>query len=250
LEVDGVRQMAAAPVDLEAFNRLWMMGVSAERSLGRPREWDGKDGGFDDFTYKFSSWLGGLPGNVEDILAHAQTLKTSIVFGTLDDSQQVMAKAVSQALRALVSGKALNIVKQCERGNGFECWRRLWSEYRPDVAGRKLSMLESIMEDKPAAGEDFGTWYYGWTERIRGTEQARGKPIDDDIKCAVILRRAPKELRDHLVLEASAIADNWEAMNAKITNWMTARKVFTPVMDTKTNKKQQHGCWSVRQRFR
>eukprot|EP00974_Lingulodinium_polyedra_P077163 7470215-Lingulodinium_polyedra.AAC.1 len=48
----------------EQFAKLWMMGVSSERSLGRPRDWDGADAKFEEFTWKFSRWLGGLPGDV------------------------------------------------------------------------------------------------------------------------------------------------------------------------------------------
>ena len=56
-----------------------------------------------------------------------------------------MAKGIHQSLRIPVEGKALNIVKSVRDGNGFEVWRRLWAEYRPNVAGRKTSLLENVM---------------------------------------------------------------------------------------------------------
>ena len=34
----------------EEFQKLWMMGMSSERTLGRPEEWDGKEPGFDDLV--------------------------------------------------------------------------------------------------------------------------------------------------------------------------------------------------------
>ena len=49
----------------EEFQKLWMMGMSSERTLGRPKEWDGKDPGFDDFVFKFANWLSGMPGDVD-----------------------------------------------------------------------------------------------------------------------------------------------------------------------------------------
>ena len=211
----------------EEFAKLWLMGLSGERSLGRPKDWDGNDKGFDEFVFKFATWLGSLPGDAEELLTLSQDRVTTITMATLTERQRVVAKAVSLALKTMTGGKALNIVKQVERGNGFEAWRRLWSEYRPNIAGRKVNLLERVMEDKPASGEDFSSWYFSWTEKIRETEEARKKPIDADIKCAVAMRRVPRELRDHLVLESATIADNWELMNDKIVSWMTARRLFS-----------------------
>jgi len=157
----------------EEFAKLWLMGLSGERSLGRPKDWDGNHRGFDEFVFKFATWLGSLPGDAEELLTLSQDRVTTITMATLTERQRVVAKAVSLALKTTTGGKALNIVKQVERGNGFEAWRRLWSEYRPNIAGRKINLLERVMEDKPASGEDFSSWYFSWTEKIRETEEAR-----------------------------------------------------------------------------
>jgi hypothetical protein len=68
----------------------------------------------------------------------------------------------------LVSGKALDIVKAVgKKTNCFEMWRRLWLEHRPHTAGRKVSLIEAAMEDKPRPGEEYATWYYRWLGLIR-----------------------------------------------------------------------------------
>ena len=72
-------------------------------------------------------------------------------------------------------------------------------EYRPNTASRKVSMLERVMEEAPASGESFGDWFFRWLEIVRACEEARQKMLDDDIKCAVVIKRAPKELKEHLV---------------------------------------------------
>ena len=68
-----------------------------------------------------------------------------------------MSRGIHQALRSLVDGKALDIVRGVERGNGFEAWQKLWAEYRPHTAGHKVSLLEAAMEDHPKTGEGFST---------------------------------------------------------------------------------------------
>ena len=140
----------------EEFSKLWMMGMSSERTLGRPREWNGKEEGFGTFAFKFANWLSGMPGNAEQLLDKAAIESEPILMERLDFKKRVMAKGVNQALRGLVEGKALDIAKSVEeKGNGFEAWRRLWAEYRPQTAGRKVSLVEAVMQDRPKEGEDF-----------------------------------------------------------------------------------------------
>ena len=46
----------------DEFVKMWMMGVNTKRAVGRPKDWDGKEAGFDAFAFKFSNWLAALPG--------------------------------------------------------------------------------------------------------------------------------------------------------------------------------------------
>jgi len=227
----------SGPLSEEAFARLWMMGMTSERALGRPKDWDGRDEGFDAFAFKFANWLSGMPGRVEELLEAAACEKEPISTAVFGHRTAIMAAGVNQALRSLVEGKALDIVKQVpEKGNGFEAWRRLWAEYRPLNANRKVSLLERVMDERPSSSEDFSSWYFRWLELIRQTEMVRQRPLDDDIKCAVVLKRAPPELRDHLVLQAGAIADTFSTMNQIITTWMIARRSFPPTGLMKQSK--------------
>ena len=127
-DVAPLAAAAAVPVpadDLndEEFARLWMMGLSAERTLGKPKDWDGKDEGFSSFTYKFANWLSALPGDAERLLELSTREPREISLATMNAKQRVVSRGIMQALRALVEGKALNIVKGvAESGNGFEAW--------------------------------------------------------------------------------------------------------------------------------
>ncbi len=50
------------------FAKQWMVGLASERTIGRPREWDGKEAGFDSFAFKLSNWLSAMPDNAEELL--------------------------------------------------------------------------------------------------------------------------------------------------------------------------------------
>ena len=62
----------------EEFSRHWLLGLMQERSLGRPKEWNGREDGFDTFAFRFSNWLGGMPGNAEELLEASAQHTTAV----------------------------------------------------------------------------------------------------------------------------------------------------------------------------
>ena len=106
-----------------------------------------------------------------------------IQWATLTPREKVVARGVATALRALIGGKALSCIRHHpEKLNGFEMWRLLYREYKPDTATRKVGLLERVMDDQPAPGMDFGDWFLRWLDLVGECEKARGRMIDDDMK--------------------------------------------------------------------
>ena len=68
-------------LSLGELTQVWTLGVGSDRSLGRPKEWNGEPSGFDDFTFKFSNWLSGLPGDAESFLEESVTMGQPILSG-------------------------------------------------------------------------------------------------------------------------------------------------------------------------
>ena len=202
---DGVQQEAAgAPhlvlSDME-FMQLWMLGLTQEKSIGKPREWKGNDEQFEEFQYKFTNYMSGLPGDgrlgVKELLKAAQAAPDHVGLAGMTPRQRIIAGGIDRMLKALCGGRALNILKGSSGdNNGFEAWRLLFAEYRPTKGGRNISLLEAVMDSKPEAGESFGAWYARCLEIVRQTDSARTRPVDDDLKCAVVRRSSPKELSD------------------------------------------------------
>ena len=123
---------------LAELTQVWTLGVGSDRSLGRRQEWNGEPSGFDDFAFKFSNWLSGLPGDAERFLEESVTMAQPIQWATLTPREKVVARGVATALRALIGGKALSCIRHHpEKLNGFEMWRLLYRELKPDTATRK-----------------------------------------------------------------------------------------------------------------
>ena len=98
-------------LSLAELTQVWTLGVGSDRSLGRPKEWNGKPNSFDDFEFKFSNWLSGLPGDAERFLEELVTMAQPIQWATLTPREKVVARGVATALRALIGGKALSCTR-------------------------------------------------------------------------------------------------------------------------------------------
>ena len=227
-----VNVLAVPEVSLVELTQVWTLGVGSDRSLGRPKEWNGEPSGFDYCAFKFSNWLSGLPGDAERFLVESVTMAQPIQWVTLTPREKFVSRRVATALGALIGGKALTCIRHhFEKLNGFEMWSLLFREYKPDTATRKVGLLERVMDDQPASGMDFGEWFLRWPDLVGECEKARGRMIDDAIKVAVMLKRSPKELRDHLVLESPQLANvefKFPVMRELIQHWCQSRRVFFP----------------------
>ena len=93
----------------EEFDRLWMLGLSNDRILGKPKEWNGEEDGFDMFAVCFANWLSSLPGEVEAWLDEASTRRNPLIMANLPTRLQTMSRGVHQALSSMVDGRALDI---------------------------------------------------------------------------------------------------------------------------------------------
>ena len=154
-------------LSLGELTQVWTLGVGSDRSLGRPKEWNGEPSGFDDFAFKFSNWLSGLPGDVESFLEfsggvsdHGSADSVGNTYSTREDRGQ---------RRAVIGGKALSCIRHHpEKLNGFEMWSLLCRESKLDTATRKVGLLERVMDDQPAPGMDFGDWFLRWLDLVGG----------------------------------------------------------------------------------
>ena len=126
--------------------KVWSLGIGSDRTLGRPKDWNGDQAHYEEFTFKFQNWIAGLPGEADVLLEKAIGYTAPLPMEPMTDNEKIMARGIASALKALIGGKALTLVRHLpERMNGFEMWRILAREYRPDTAARKFGMLERVV---------------------------------------------------------------------------------------------------------
>ena len=71
--------------------------------------------------------------------------------------------------------------------------------------------LERMTEETPTSNEDFRDWFLRWLDLFSHTEITRPKAADD-IKCGVVWKRAPKELKGHLVMQTVTVENKFPLM--------------------------------------
>ena len=79
--------------------------------MDQTQVWDDRNGessGFDDFAFKFSNWLSGLPGDAERFLEESANMGQLIMWATVAAREKIVARGVPTALGALVGRLSLD----------------------------------------------------------------------------------------------------------------------------------------------
>ena len=130
------------------FMKLWLLGLLAERGVGRPTECSQAEG-FDDFQYKYVNEVDGLPGEVAERLQAAVVAPQLVTVDEMMDRQKVMVYSVDEKLKALCMGRALNISElMTDQGNGFQQGRLHLQEYKSKIGGCSVTLPNAAMDSK------------------------------------------------------------------------------------------------------
>ena len=121
---------------LGKLTHVWALGVGSDRSLGRPKEWNGESSVFDNFAFKFSIWLSGLPGDAERFQEESASMGQPIMWD-------------HPVLRSV-----------------FEMWRLICKKCKPDTATRKVCLLQRVIDDQLTPEADFGDWFLRWLDLV------------------------------------------------------------------------------------
>ena len=100
MPIPGGAVASELELTLGELTNVWTLGVGSGRSLGRPKEWNGESG-FDNFAFKFSNWLSGIPGEAERFLEESVNMGWPIVWATLAPREKIVARGVAPELWCL-----------------------------------------------------------------------------------------------------------------------------------------------------
>ena len=137
---------AVPELSLVELTQVWTLGVGSDRSLGRPKEWNGEPSGFDDFAFKFSNWLSGLPGDAERFLEESVTMAQPIPGFTFTGSDSLTT--IMQRCPCLVVIRSASCLRAHTRNVVTTLtWRHQDTELRTLVINNdfiSVSLLKSV----------------------------------------------------------------------------------------------------------
>jgi hypothetical protein len=104
------------------------------------------------------------------------------------------------------------IVRNTERGNGFESWRRLNKRYAPPTGAKQSSLLSHILSPGRCKLEELSDKIEGWMELVNRYESRKSpagtrQALVDDIKMSMLEGMCPAEVERHMQLNRSKFLD-------------------------------------------
>lgn len=224
----------AAPAPME-FN------IVDTKVLGKPSIFYGKDSEFHDWNFSLTNYLGCLRSDVPTMMEIAAKQKQPIPMDVLTPEQTQICKSLYYVLSMLVKKKALKIVKKLHKEkNGFEAYRKLCIRFDPEHAGRTMVKLQNILHPTWNTEEldEFEDEIETWEEQIEQYEEMSKEELSDNTKKAVIMKFAPENIKQHMALNASSVAD-YETAKTIVLGFIQSQKNWEDAKDPPTKHKDK-----------
>ena len=209
------------------------------RGIGKPDKFGGKDGeNFLRWKIKLESFIYSIFPEMEKVLAWAEDeentvsmarAQTAFSMGTADpvDGLGDKSSQVYAALQNLLEGEPFMIIRNTDKGNGVEAWRRLTRRYDPSTGAKKSSLLRHILTPGKCKLEELSEKIEGWMELVNRYESRRDgsghrQVLADDIKMSILESMCPSEIERHLQLNRSKFVD-FNDMHAELSTYLETR---------------------------
>lgn len=188
-----------------------------EKFNGRPEEWV-------DFKDDFLGYVGLFNRRYHHVLSTITKDSDFPKMSDLGEDDATHALTVYHILKGFMAkkGKGRTIVRARKDQHGLLAWRDLCKEFDPKTATQNLGSLGALME------YDFGElWEIGeklltFETAIEKYEKNADEIVTDSFKKAVLQKKSPKELKDHVSLNADNL-DTYHKIKQMIENYLLAQ---------------------------
>ena len=159
-------------------------------------------------------------------------LEVSMPSISTDEVQKKQARFMFAVISSVVkAGAALRILQQgagVQERDGFVIWWRLLREYEPLQASRRVALYQAVLSPLFNSSDDDATWrtrWESWEQVVEDLERVISPNVlDATLKCALILMRAPAELKMVLQSEAAKYESDYGALRERLLLWLNSRR--------------------------
>ncbi|CAE7848057.1 RE1 [Symbiodinium necroappetens] len=198
-------------------------GLIDTKAYGKLRSFDGKEDSWATWSFVARSYFTLLSPDFDALLdaVEAQPLG-GMRLARLSSNGLVHAKTLYHILAQSVEGKALSILMNVEKQNGFEGWKALVEAYQPDLGGRHTSMLMGIISPawEKSAEATFLEDLENWEVLIRRYQDQATDVVTSATKIAILMKYAPASLRNALRTNATNMGTDYDKVKKFIRDWL------------------------------
>ena len=145
-----------------------------------------------------------------------QTRTEQITMNDLTPMQRIVAEGIYSYFADTCDGRALEITRSIGDGNGFEVYRQMLMEYKPKGVGRSTGLLTYLMEFERQESEELMDAILRFEKDAKEVGDARGRPVDDDIKLSIITKMCPKDVRKQVRWSGAYLRQEYSAVRSLI----------------------------------
>ena len=116
----------------------------------------------------------------------------------LEPGDEPKGKFIYNLLAQVCHGKALALVRLIPRADGASAWRSLVQAYEPDEASMHCALLAGLMSPDWKEDVPFADLLLAWEKRLTEYEVAAVATVPDTFKCAIVMKYAPKSVKEFL----------------------------------------------------
>ena len=144
--------------------------------------------------------------------------------GDVDEAGVELARAFSRKLHLILSdtckGEPYRMVESAGFGQGFEAWRILLRRYASKTPGTKRALLQ------PTQLSRSNSCCSTWKKCSADTMAWRKTKMPEDIRCAILVARCPKDLKEHLDMSSEDFV--YSDLRVKANTWIERKRYEQP----------------------
>ena len=168
------------------------------RQLGKPEVFKGDPEAFEDWSFIFEAYMCCVDRRFAAVFERIRFSDVSQLNLRLNPVEVEMSTQLYYTLVMLLRGRPLDVCHNCGNGEGFETYRKLYSDFKPRVASRFVETLTSLLATKFSS--DIEEELEQFENMVRRYDAETGKALDDTMKLGIIVNGLQDSgLKDHLI---------------------------------------------------
>ena len=198
----------------------------------KPNAFSGEQQSWKDWEFSLLNYITTIDAYLSDMMAQAAASSTEIPLPQ-DGNDLVRARWLFALVGGLTRGSARRLVQNAGTAlatrNGLELWRLMNVEWQPKSMSRRLALLLAILSPQFNENQDESAWkesFDAWEVIVQEYEQMSSRRFDEEVKAAVVLMGAPRELKPHLQLRSEELLTNYSTLTQQIKNWIQSRRAY------------------------